>query len=193
MESFNIDNSTMSVENYIYQALEILLETKPYNKISITDICNKAGVSRVTFYRYYKDKDEILLTRVSKRYQDLLLWFWESDIASTREYWVEYFRQLRQDKLILMLHQADLLHQTSQYHQEHMTQMLRYTMGWELDDHWQQMHLRFSVAGVEELLRYSLEKGASLSNEVLAEFMSRRTGFITQIGSRRENQTDETE
>jgi len=188
-----MDKNSLSAENCIYQALEILLENKPYNKISITDICGKAGVSRVTFYRHYKDKDEILLARVSKRYHDLLLWFWESDISSTREYWIEYFRQLRQDKLILMLHQANLLHQTSQYHQEHMTQVLRYTMGWELDDHWQQLHLRFSVAGVEELLRYSLEEGAELSNEVLAEFMSRRTGFITQIGNRRQPDTDEME
>ena len=187
----DMDKSALSADNCIYQALEILLESKPYNKISITDICTKAGVSRVTFYRHYKDKDEILLTRVSKRYQDLLLWFWDSDISSTREYWIEYFRQLRKDKLILMLHQANLLHQTSQYHQEHMTQVLRYTMGWDLDDHWQQMHLRFSVAGVEELLRYSLEEGAELTDEVLAEFMSRRTGFITQIGNRR--QADEME
>ena len=187
----DMDKSALSADNCIYQALEILLESKPYNKISITDICTKAGVSRETFYRHYNDKDEILLTRVSKRYQDLLLWFWDSDISSTREYWIEYFRQLRKDKLILMLHQANLLHQTSQYHQEHMTQVLRYTMGWELDDHWQQMHLRFSVAGVEELLRYSLEEGAELTDEVLAEFMSRRTGFITQIGNRR--QADEME
>jgi len=36
-------------------------------KVSVEEICREAGLSKMTFYRYFKDKDEIAI-RVLKRY-----------------------------------------------------------------------------------------------------------------------------
>lgn len=47
----------------IYDALIALMKIKPYNKISVTDITERAGVSRMAYYRNYKEKDDILLNR----------------------------------------------------------------------------------------------------------------------------------
>ena len=47
----------------IYDALIDLMKVKPYNKISVTDITERAGVSRMAYYRNYEDKDDILLNR----------------------------------------------------------------------------------------------------------------------------------
>ena len=44
----------------IKKALIHLLEKKPYNAISMTDIINKSGVSRSGVYKNYKNKDEIM-------------------------------------------------------------------------------------------------------------------------------------
>ena len=44
----------------IVTALIELMKTKPYEKISITEISDKAGVSRMAYYRNYNSKDEIL-------------------------------------------------------------------------------------------------------------------------------------
>ena len=41
-------------------ALLRLMEIKPYDSITITDITKLAGVSRMAYYRNYKNKDEIL-------------------------------------------------------------------------------------------------------------------------------------
>lgn len=49
--------------NCIYEALIALMKEKSYNKISITDITERAGVSRMAYYRNYKEKDDILLNR----------------------------------------------------------------------------------------------------------------------------------
>jgi AcrR family transcriptional regulator len=38
----------------------LLMDAKPYNKITISDICNKAGIARPTFYRNYNDKDDVV-------------------------------------------------------------------------------------------------------------------------------------
>ena len=50
----------LSSRDYIIESFFILLKEKKYENISIQEICNKAGVSRVTFYRNFKDKLEII-------------------------------------------------------------------------------------------------------------------------------------
>ncbi len=42
------------------EALIILLKKKDYNKITIQNIVDKAGVSRMAFYRNFNDKDDII-------------------------------------------------------------------------------------------------------------------------------------
>ena len=52
-------------------ALIQLMHTKDYNDITITDITKRAGVSRMSYYRNYKSKDDILLDymyRILKEY-----------------------------------------------------------------------------------------------------------------------------
>jgi AcrR family transcriptional regulator len=44
----------------IVEALLRLMKKIPYNKISVSDIINKAGVSRQTFYRHYESKDDVI-------------------------------------------------------------------------------------------------------------------------------------
>lgn len=43
----------------IIKAASHLIKTIPYEKITITKICQEANVSRVTFYHYFKDIDSI--------------------------------------------------------------------------------------------------------------------------------------
>ena len=45
----------------ITNALLELMKTMDYDSISITDIVAKAGVSRVTYYRHFKSKEDILI------------------------------------------------------------------------------------------------------------------------------------
>lgn len=55
-----MDNFRANSKDYITEALIILLKTNSFKKITIGDICTKAGVSRVTFYRYFQSKEDIL-------------------------------------------------------------------------------------------------------------------------------------
>ena len=52
--------TSLTSREYIIEAFFILLHDKKIDDISIAEICSKAGVSRVTFYRYFKDKKEII-------------------------------------------------------------------------------------------------------------------------------------
>jgi len=48
-------------KSWIFDALMILMDDKPYDKITVSDIADKAGVARPTFYRNFNDKDEVIL------------------------------------------------------------------------------------------------------------------------------------
>ena len=46
--------------HYIVQALFKLMNEYEYEKITVTDIAEKAGVGRATFYRYFKRKEDVI-------------------------------------------------------------------------------------------------------------------------------------
>lgn len=48
------------VAEQLEKAIFGLLKEKEYKDISISELCNKAWVSRCTFYRNYKDMDDII-------------------------------------------------------------------------------------------------------------------------------------
>ncbi|MGN1103913.1 MAG: TetR/AcrR family transcriptional regulator [Candidatus Coproplasma sp.] len=48
------------VKESLRDALIVLVSKKPYDKITITELCAKAGVSRMAFYSNFDSKDEIL-------------------------------------------------------------------------------------------------------------------------------------
>ena len=43
------------------EALLLLLEKKDYEFITVTEVCQKAGVNRTTFYLHYESMDDLLL------------------------------------------------------------------------------------------------------------------------------------
>ena len=45
----------------ITNALLELMKSEDYDKISVTDIVNKAGLSRVTYYRHFASKEDVLI------------------------------------------------------------------------------------------------------------------------------------
>ena len=56
----------------IITALLRLMQEKPYDSISITDITTLAGVSRMAYYRNYKSKDEILINHLEEEEKKLV-------------------------------------------------------------------------------------------------------------------------
>lgn len=51
----------------ITTALFMLSDEKSYDEITITDIAERAGVSRMAYYRNYKSKDDIVLSFLKER------------------------------------------------------------------------------------------------------------------------------
>lgn len=52
--------------DYIFQAFHQLLQANHYNDISVCNITEKAGVSRMSFYRNFKSKDDLTFKAIEK-------------------------------------------------------------------------------------------------------------------------------
>ena len=62
MQKSNSHNRQVQrTKSWIFDALMLLMDEKPYEKITVSDIADKAGVARPTFYRNFDDKDEVVL------------------------------------------------------------------------------------------------------------------------------------
>ncbi len=70
---YNGNNPTaMKSQQWLAQTLLELMETKPYDDISIKDICIKADLSRQTFYNYFESKDELFRFLLRSTYAEKL-------------------------------------------------------------------------------------------------------------------------
>ncbi|MCM1083912.1 MAG: TetR/AcrR family transcriptional regulator [Clostridium sp.] len=70
----NNEKINMLVKDYITDALIKLLNKKTLDKISITEIVNVAGVGRVSFYRNFESKEDIIdkyLTKITDEFIDV--------------------------------------------------------------------------------------------------------------------------
>ena len=76
-------------------ALYALLLRKPYVEISVSDICEKAGVSRVSFYHYYDSKDDILIQFSDERFAEFFDDFTKLDFMTFEDLIVEMFKFLK--------------------------------------------------------------------------------------------------
>ncbi len=92
------------------EALLRLMEKKKLSEISISELCEKAGVSRVSFYRNYTSLSEILTDYLS---DDIKLW-WSNhersvDISrSPQLFWNKLFSLLKKhERIIRLIYRSD--------------------------------------------------------------------------------------
>jgi len=67
-----ISETNILTKECIVTALLRLMEVKAYQNITITDITNLAGVSRMAYYRNYNSKDEILIKHLVEQEKRLI-------------------------------------------------------------------------------------------------------------------------
>ena len=93
----------------IYEALWELLKQYPYNSITITQIAQKAGVSRNAIYRNFESKDMIIRKRLLEGYRNFVKKMNSSQISTYKEYVYFVFEQMCANKDIAeTLIKADL-------------------------------------------------------------------------------------
>jgi AcrR family transcriptional regulator len=66
-----MDRRIQRTKDALQQALLDLIQQKPYDDIQIQEITDTANTARITFYRHYGTKDDLLIDCLEHIYQDL--------------------------------------------------------------------------------------------------------------------------
>ena len=64
--------TALKSQQWLTENLLDLMEEKPYEDISIMDICKRADLSRQTFYNYFDTKDELFRYMLRSSYEEKL-------------------------------------------------------------------------------------------------------------------------
>lgn len=67
-----INQRVVVTKRMLREGLMRLLDVKPLEKVSITELCHEAGINRTTFYRYYEFPKDILLEMQSEFFEESL-------------------------------------------------------------------------------------------------------------------------
>lgn len=78
-------------------ALYFLLLRKQYDDISISEICRKAGVSRVSFYHYFDKKDDILIQYSDEKFAEFFDDFTKLEKMTLKDLISEIFSFLKKN------------------------------------------------------------------------------------------------
>ncbi|GHO56693.1 TetR family transcriptional regulator [Ktedonobacter robiniae] len=78
----------------LWEALLTLLEQRPFESISVTEICEKAMVHRVTFYKHFEDKYDLLEYGIQTTQMQLLEEFHQVEASQTKRRHIRMLEQI---------------------------------------------------------------------------------------------------
>ena len=106
MRRKNVTNEI--IRESITEALLILMKQKPFAQINITEIVQKAGVGRVTFYRNYSSKEDVLVSTLNEAAAQ----WWTTFRAERRSDYVKalFAHCLTVQNIVLLLYEQGLMH-----------------------------------------------------------------------------------
>lgn len=101
-----------AVVESLTQALLQLMEKKPLAQINVSELCTRAGVGRVSFYRNYDSMEEILVHYLKKCTDD---WWIEFSRKPSDEFYATFWPELlaeyrKNEKLVKLLYQNNASH-----------------------------------------------------------------------------------
>lgn len=150
-----------------------LVEKKPIDKITITDITVNCDMTRQVFYRYFVDK------------YDLINWMYEEDCGSiiytgeenfSLKSWIEYIIDLLEDKKSFYVHaiQDDssktfenlILDKTRFY----LKKIIEYKTATELTKQLEFL-IEMTARGLVEMIIFEIEKEMPVKKEILVDWL----------------------
>ncbi|MDO5424069.1 MAG: TetR/AcrR family transcriptional regulator [Eubacteriales bacterium] len=165
---------SVSASDFIIDALFELMKEQSFEKISITEIAQKAGVSRLSYYRNFQTKEDIILTFFEQEFQQFLYEIKTLDICDISfrklisvsfSYW-----EKRQDR-IRMLMRDEQIYLIYVSFNKYLSEILKeYQMKFKLS-FWQG---KFLEGGIMIVLLEWIQNGCKNSPDEMAEELSEK-------------------
>lgn len=167
----NKNSSHELTADCIYAALLQLMKTMDYKDITITDITNRAGVSRMAYYRNYADKDEILIKRLNQRIAEFEKSIYSDNTKTEKEQIKAFFEMFHNDPVIENVVKAGLIDGLIEVHRDFTIRLYEKFYGWDMSDENNRMAVYKHMGSMVGLMFYMLENSDNVDINVLADMI----------------------
>jgi len=150
----------------------MLLKDKSISQISITHIANHAGVSRMSIYRYYEDKEDIIRKHIEENFENYLktVQRHELDAISSAPFFFDYFR--KNGDTVKLLIEKNLFHLISEnfaHYVERFEFLARKRTS--LPESHQRYSYGYTASGLLSVVKIWIESGMKESNEQMSDIL----------------------
>ncbi len=168
-----VSASRQLVIDCITTSLMMLMEQKEYNKITITDITTKAGVSRMAFYRNYETKEDILLKHCDELLAPLEIKIRNNEYKDSREFLSSFITMIQDNHLFFYnLIKAQVIDLCREHYvkqmQKNLTEYLNSDMASPKDEY----VFHFFAGGLMNVIKAWSYNGAQLSPDDLVDLLN---------------------
>ena len=104
-ENEKVDMRIKYTREWTFEALHKLLEIKKFSDIKISEIIDKAGISRATFYRNFSSKEDIVKIKIKGMFNDFhktMLHFYAVNQPQDETYLIaEFFKRIDEEEKLI--------------------------------------------------------------------------------------------
>jgi len=172
MKKKSSNAQTAYLKTCIQESLLNLLRDKPIGQITITDIARNAGASRMTIYRYYDNKEDIIRNQIKDLCESYILTIRQLnlDAVALAPFLFDAFR--KNEDLIKLLINRHLFGLISEYFATYAEEF-SIVMGKKskLTKHEHQYSYGYTAAGILSMIKIWVENGMQESNEEMANIL----------------------
>lgn len=169
-----LDNNSQNklVKECIFTSLMILMEKNNFQEISVTDITNKAGVSRMAYYRNYKSKEDIITNYLDGLFEEYLKEISNSGEIDVYQFAYRFFVYFRKHKkLVNNLIQANLSNLILKRFDRYLHSIFENILKSLSSEKINQYEIHYLAGGLYKVLIEWIENGLKETDEEMAKII----------------------
>ena len=158
----------------LFTALIMLMDQKDFKDIKISEIAQKAGVSRMTYYRTYESKEDILLQYFEDQSQEMVTELQNHPNIHAEEFFTLFFTHFKKHAhLIEYLFKADLLKEINSRFIDFVTDLYEKSSPYTENQTHKTYEIHFIAGGLFLMFLHWIERGTPETPEEMAQLTVR--------------------
>ena len=160
----------------LYDALMKLMQEKKFDKISVGELCEAAGVSRMTYYRSYNNKEDILLQHLDECFAVYLADLPVQDFYGVALSFFQFWQGQEREFLIAVVRSGLSAQLMDKFH-GYLDQIIPQMVSEEV----QPFVKSFLAGGLYKMLMDWMKTGTQTPPEEMAAFLAAGSKALTEM------------
>lgn len=162
------NKTAIQSQHMIADALFSLLKRKPFEKITVTEICEEAAIGRKTFYRNFEMREDVIEFRLDNMCEEYKKEVEDLSLIECLYHHFEYVKRNQECFILLYKNGFNMM-----VHEKFSAQIPNMMPIWTEDIIEQEYRSEYIIAGIEAIQRVWIIRGCKESVNKVVEFATR--------------------